>query len=390
MSDSDANDSTAEAAHRRKKKEKRKATTEAKCSECNKVFAGPGCLSNLRRHMSTHTGDRRYTCPHCQAGFTTSQNLARHCGSKHPLLPQPSFAGRRTPTASAMGTPTTTGAAAVFPGALTSSDDDDAVSDVEPPDAAGDRDAAAVAPAPPADAAPFDPNRRFPCAHCDKAFRYESSRRHHLRQYHPDGAVAALPGRGLEVECPDCKALLSSATKLRRHQQKHCVMRRETTAARRNHETGDHFGADSDDGSGAENDDRVPFAARFASEVETLAASPSDDVASDGDSNASDARPPRKAARQECDGGGGGGGGAGARKRRPRRAPTDAWLCPVDGCVKGYLRRSYLREHVRRAHPDFVMVGPDSVVPATPTADDGIDFPVVSEGGDDDLPEEFE
>lgn len=57
------------------------------CPHCNKEFVGSlnngGLRSNFQRHLLTHSGERPYTCSHCDASFTTSTNLKRHVSKRH-------------------------------------------------------------------------------------------------------------------------------------------------------------------------------------------------------------------------------------------------------------------------------------------------------------------
>ncbi|KAK3881060.1 hypothetical protein Pcinc_014517 [Petrolisthes cinctipes] len=53
------------------------------CSICGKVFQGINHKFLLRRHILTHTGERRYACPYCSYHANQAGNLNRHIRSRH-------------------------------------------------------------------------------------------------------------------------------------------------------------------------------------------------------------------------------------------------------------------------------------------------------------------
>lgn len=53
-----------------------------KCTVCDKAFKRE---LNLKEHMTTHTGDVLYTCPHCPKTFNSSANMHAHRKKLHPL-----------------------------------------------------------------------------------------------------------------------------------------------------------------------------------------------------------------------------------------------------------------------------------------------------------------
>lgn len=51
-----------------------------RCKVCNKIN---GTKAALQRHMSTHTGERKYVCSYCRKAFTISSSLYRHIRALH-------------------------------------------------------------------------------------------------------------------------------------------------------------------------------------------------------------------------------------------------------------------------------------------------------------------
>ncbi|KAI8116279.1 Transcription factor grauzone [Lucilia cuprina] len=51
------------------------------CNMCEKKFKRP---LELKEHLSTHTGEPLYTCPHCTRTFISSANMHKHRKASHP------------------------------------------------------------------------------------------------------------------------------------------------------------------------------------------------------------------------------------------------------------------------------------------------------------------
>ena len=51
------------------------------CSYCGKTFGQP---YNLRRHLTTHTGERKFKCPYCVYRATQNVHLDKHIRRIHP------------------------------------------------------------------------------------------------------------------------------------------------------------------------------------------------------------------------------------------------------------------------------------------------------------------
>ena len=283
------------------------------CKVCQKEFCGKqkeGVASNLKRHMRTHTGDRPFPCPYCVAAFTTNQNLLRHCHAKHPGLLLPAFSSRPTTPSSAQLRDSDT---ANFPLQLTN----------RCKEATTDANAAAeMQVSGPSTAQEGHLAKCFKCPFCPKSVRYQTSLRYHIRQFHPERAgspssstIVAQSGRGLEVECPHCLALLSNHSKLKRHLQKHCPLRFVSESRRRNRETGDHFGDDEDN-------DVLLIIGKKRSRVKEDE-SGNDDLVS--------------------------------LEEHPVTADGSRLLCPVPNCAAGlFASRRHLKAHINRCHSDSV------------------------------------
>nr|XP_045608124.1 longitudinals lacking protein-like isoform X3 [Procambarus clarkii] len=54
------------------------------CGVCGKVFQGSNHKFLLRRHILTHTGERRHACPYCSYQANQAGNLNRHIRNLHP------------------------------------------------------------------------------------------------------------------------------------------------------------------------------------------------------------------------------------------------------------------------------------------------------------------
>lgn len=58
------------------------------CRVCGKRFQGSNHKFLLRRHILTHTGERRHACPYCSYQANQAGNLNRHIRNLHPTLVQ--------------------------------------------------------------------------------------------------------------------------------------------------------------------------------------------------------------------------------------------------------------------------------------------------------------
>lgn len=54
------------------------------CGVCGRVFHGTNQKFLLRRHILTHTGERRHSCPYCSYQANQAGNLNRHIRNLHP------------------------------------------------------------------------------------------------------------------------------------------------------------------------------------------------------------------------------------------------------------------------------------------------------------------
>lgn len=54
------------------------------CGVCGKMFQGTNQRFLLRRHLLTHTGERRHACPYCSYQANQAGNLNRHIRNLHP------------------------------------------------------------------------------------------------------------------------------------------------------------------------------------------------------------------------------------------------------------------------------------------------------------------
>ena len=62
-----------------------KFRTEAlSCQVCGKLFDGRNKKQNLKHHMMTHTGERRYVCPFCHHRTAHKWHLKTHVSRRHP------------------------------------------------------------------------------------------------------------------------------------------------------------------------------------------------------------------------------------------------------------------------------------------------------------------
>lgn len=75
-----------------KRQKERGNETRNKCSHCKKVFKHP---SALKRHVVTHTGEKKFHCDRCPMTFGNNNHLIRHYRAVHkvepPMPPQKSF-----------------------------------------------------------------------------------------------------------------------------------------------------------------------------------------------------------------------------------------------------------------------------------------------------------
>ena len=54
------------------------------CPVCCKVFDGRNKKQNLKHHLMTHTGERRFTCPYCGHRTAHKWHLKTHVLRRHP------------------------------------------------------------------------------------------------------------------------------------------------------------------------------------------------------------------------------------------------------------------------------------------------------------------
>lgn len=264
------------------------------CPTCGKIFAGNnrngGLRSNYNRHLLTHSDIRPYSCTQCDNTFTTSSNLKRHVQRRHPEAISEVLAtlrsSSRAPTparkSTTLLTPTAAKPVAISPNAragdLMASIPTEALSRL---DSSGDSDtnllvkresspAASAITSSTAFTAPqpnvpvvydfltpsplltanrnppaLPPFLAFPptaaqtatliespptntalhgCPHCEKQFVWRNSLTQHIHLHHRQVRE--------QFVCDACQSVLSSMTKLRRHQREHCPFRDDTIGNR--------------------------------------------------------------------------------------------------------------------------------------------------------------
>ena len=283
----------------------------ATCPHCNKEFYGDrkrgGVLSNYHRHVRVHQNERPYACPDCTASFKTPSNLKRH---------------RR----------------------IHRNAQELAAQAANPQVGADDN-------------RPHNRRGRFICPDCQKQYASQWSLTQHQRRQHWQIRD--------EVECDACGQLLSSRSKLTRHQRFHCIFRVESDGgddeAAEDHES--IIASDADDGAEAHQ--------QVTSDEEAGSSDPSrrrdtnhvdDEVpgATTGDDDVSD--PPgvvgRKRPRNEDEERADDDGALERRAVRPRRKPrtepqrTALFHCgEADDCIAVFRSRKHLIAHIKRNHP---------------------------------------